>query len=311
MDKKKVRIGILGLGGIGGFVGGKLASYYHKESSVEVVFICRGATLEKINEKGLDLETNNQSLNVHPAIATEEPEDVGFLDVLVISVKTYSLPQVLQRYNACVNKHTIVISLQNSVNAKEEISRIFTHSHILEGCIYVASNVAAPGVVKHVGGPGKIYFGTTIDEGAYKWLETMLRKAGIDATFTTNIQEVLWQKFLFVSPVAGVTAAYKKTFGELEKEPYASQLLRMMQEVFQLAEAKGINLGQSAIDDALKMIEKFPYETKSSMQLDFEQGKPTEAEALIKFVIDKSMSYNLSAQEYQNIYCEIQQLHGY
>ncbi|ELR68897.1 2-dehydropantoate 2-reductase [Fulvivirga imtechensis AK7] len=311
MNKKKIRIGVVGLGGIGGFVGGLLANHYHRGSSVEVIFICRGATLEKILQNGLDLETKGQILNVHPAIAAEKPEDIGLLDLLIIAVKTYSLRQVLQRYITCLGEHSIVISLQNSVNAKNEISQIITHSHILDGCIYVASNVAAPGVVKHLGGPGKIYFGTSINADAYKWLEKTFRVAGINASFTANIQEVLWQKFLFVSPVAAITSAYGKTFGELTKEPYTGQLRRMMQEIYELASAKGICLSESAKDDALKMMEKFPYETKSSMQLDYEHGRPTEIEALVEFVVKSSSRYNLPAQEYKKIYHNIQQQYGY
>lgn len=136
---------------------------------------------------------------------------------------------------------------------------------MLEGCIYVASNVVAPGIVQHLGGPGKIFFGSEETE-PYHWLEKLLQDAQVQAELVPNIQEVLWTKFLFVAPIAAVTTAYGLTFGQLiANKEVENKLKLLMEEVKQLALVKGVALKERVIEESLNLIKQFPYNTKTSL----------------------------------------------
>lgn len=298
----KMRIGIIGIGGVGGFIGAPLARYYNNEKAVEIIFICRGETLEHIKNKGLILKTANKEISVQPDIVSDDVQEIGVLDVLLITTKSYALEEVLKTYEPILKKDTVIIPLQNMVNAKEVIQSIIPDKgKILEGCIYVASNIKAPGYIEHKGGPGTVLIGgDTADE--YQWLVDLLSEGGVDITYSENIKEALWSKYLFVSPVAAVTTAYHKTFGELLNDKALLVLLRaMMVEVKALAAALRVPLPEDIIEKSMDLLHKFPYQAKSSLQLDFEQQRKNEKEYLVDYVIEKSRERGIQAAHYQEV----------
>lgn len=161
-----MNIGILGMGGIGSFIGAKLANNYKDNKNVNIFFICRNSTKKNILTNGLTLKTNTGNINCKPYLTSDDPTEIGQLDILFITTKSFSLATALKTYESCINKNTVVIPLQNGVNAKSIITKAINISdtQILEGCIYVISNIEKPGVVKHAGGPGKILFGSTTNK---------------------------------------------------------------------------------------------------------------------------------------------------
>src|SRR5690606_23676933 len=116
-----MKIGILGMGGVGSFLGAKLARNYEKNGSVKIIFICRGATKESINKNGLSLFSEGKTFISHPYLATDIPEEIGSLDVLIVSTKAYSLESAVKKYQICLHPESVIIPLQNGINAKEVI----------------------------------------------------------------------------------------------------------------------------------------------------------------------------------------------
>ena len=281
-----MKIGILGLGGIGGFIGVPLAKYYNEDENIKIIFICRGYTKQAIKKRGLTLETQNGKDIVHPYLVSEDVKEIGTLDVLIIATKSYSLKSI-EKYKECISKDTTIIPLQNMVNAKDVIRQSLKEGKILEGCIYVASNVKAPGYIKHIGGPGKIYIGGEKRQN-YKWLLEILQNAGIDLVFEERIVEVLWRKYLFVAPVAAITSAYKVSFGELFNNTSLLKLLEsIMIELRSLALRKGVKLSENDIQTSINLLNKFPHSAKSSLQLDFERNNlETEKLYLVDYIIE-------------------------
>lgn len=299
-----MKIGILGLGGIGSFIGAKLTEGSKSDSETEIIFICRDKIKEAINNKGLSLSTEDQTITSKPSLASDQTDEIGLLDVLIVSTKSFSLAKAVKNYQNCLKKDTVIIPLQNGVNAKTIIEKSINHdsSKILEGCIYVASNIEKPGVVKHVGGPGKIFFGNN-DKSDFEWLEETFKKAGLNATYTQEIKKIVWKKYLFVSPVAAMTTALDITFGQLaESSKYRDKLKEMMKEVKNLAAIFKVNLTESDVEDSLSMLSNFPYNSKSSLQLDFENKHTnTEQENLVGFVVQNGRKFGINVENYKTM----------
>lgn len=288
-----MKIGILGLGGVGGFVGSPLASLHIED--LQVVFICRGESRKAILENGLTLTSQGQNITARPDIVSDNPEEIGLLDYLIIATKSYSLLSVIKEYSSCLNQDSVVITLQNMVNAKEMITEEFSNQfRILEGCIYVAANIESPGIIRHIGGPGKIIVGGEYRPPDEKFIN-ICQKSGLDISFEENIKPVLWSKYLFVAPIAAITTAYDITFGQLrENEELMSLARSLMMEIYLLADAKGIKLPDTIIDASLSLLSKFSYDSKSSLQVDFELGKKqTEKEFFIDYIISESKKNGL------------------
>lgn len=299
-----MKIGILGMGGIGSFIGAKLTEGSKSDSETEIIFICRDKIKEAINNKGLSLSTEDKIITSKPSLASDQTDEIGLLDVLIVSTKSFSLAKAVKNYQNCLKKDTVIIPLQNGVNAKTIIEKSINHdsSKILEGCIYVASNIEKPGVVKHVGGPGKIFFGNN-DKSDFEWLEETFKKVGLNATYTQEIKKIVWKKYLFVSPVAAMTTALDITFGQLaESSTYRSKLKEMMKEVKNLAAIFKVNLTESDVEDSLSMLSNFPYNSKSSLQLDFENKHTnTEQENLVGFVVQNGKEFGINVENYKTM----------
>ncbi len=299
-----MRIGILGLGGIGGFIGAKLVENYKDNSEIEIVFICRGATKTAILDNGLSLNSGRETISIKPNLVSENATEIGILDILIITTKAYSLTNVIEQYQDCISNKTVVIPLLNGVNAKDIIieNSAIQPSNILEGCIYIASNISKPGIVNHVGGPGKIVFGNS-DETDFNWTKEVLEKGGLNIQYTKKIKEVLWKKFLFVSPIATMTTALNLTFGELlESEKLIATLENMMIEIQQLANKFEVTITKQDIQESLAMLSNFPSNAKSSLQLDFEnKSDKNEKSIFVDYVIENATKFSIDADNYKTM----------
>lgn len=298
MNSDTIKIGILGIGGIGGFVGAPLAKNY-KNTNTKIIFICRGETKKAIQNDGLLFESKGIKETIFPDLVSDNPTEIGILDVLILTSKSYSISAILSAYKDCINAETIIITLQNVVNAREIIRETLPEvGQIMEGCIYVASNVKKPGHVAHVGGPGKIFVGGKEN----KSLIDLLITGGLDITYVSNINEILWKKYLFVAPVAGITSAYKVSFGQLLEDQNLMHILEnMMIEIQSLARKKEVNLTNEDIQTAKELLTKFPFESKSSLQLDFENNNQTEKPFLADYVIENANRYGIETPFYNDI----------
>ena len=307
MNSDITKIGILGIGGIGGFVGAPLAKKY-KDSETKIIFICRGETKKAIQNEGLLFESKGETTTIFPDLVSDNPTEIGILDVLILTSKSYSIKDVLSTYKDCINEKTIIITLQNVVNAKEIIRETLPEaSQIMEGCIYVASNVKKPGHIQHVGGPGKIFVGGKEN----KPLIELLAAGGLDITYVENINQILWKKYLFVAPVAGITSAYKVSFGQLlEDENLMHILENMMIEIQSLAKKNNINLTNEDIEISKDLLTKFPFESKSSLQLDFENNNQTEKQFLVDYVIKNAAKYGIKTPFYNGVNEKIKTLYN-
>jgi len=288
---KNTRIAIAGIGGVGGYIGGKLAHYYSNIENVAIVFITRGAMADAINNEGLCLISNGISYTCLPDLTSENPLEIGKIDILIVCTKNFSVADVLKRYASCITKHTTVITTQNTINGKGTITPYLpTGATLMEGSIYIASNIVEPGKIEHISGPAKFIFGTD-GENNTKGEETakIFNNAGIDATYTTDIKCVLWKKFMFVSPAAIVTALFKITFSEiLNNTKAASIFTNLTTELMQLAAAKNIAIDTNTVLNNINLLANFKGEAKSSFQLDLEKNKPTEINSLVKYVIEEA-----------------------
>jgi 2-dehydropantoate 2-reductase len=282
-----MRIAVVGIGGVGGYYGGKLARYYHPQSDMEVVFIARGEHMAQIRKHGLKLLTTEGDLTAMPASVTDTPKNVGPMDLVIICVKTYGLEGCMRMLEKNVEEKTLLLPLLNGVNNAERIKTFFPQSKTLNGCVYISSHIVSPGVVQQVSGSCQLFFGPEHDDiEAFMALEEALTHAGIKAQLKPNIDEVVWEKYIFISPLASVTTLFGEPFGSIMNRKESRDLTEgLIKEVEQIARTKGIGLSDDIVDATLAKVNAFPYDTKSSMQMDCEKGNKTEIEAFTGYIV--------------------------
>jgi len=302
-----MKIAIVGIGGVGGYYGGKLALKYAPSDDHQTFFIARGEHLNKIRKNGLKLITTEGDFTVTPSLATDNPKELGPLDLIFLCVKGYGLENAAQMIADNLHGDTVTIPLLNGVDNVERLNSILHGGTILNGCVYISTHFVRPGVIQQTGGSCKLLFGP--ESGSvepYRKIETLLKDADIEAELSENITVDAWSKYLFVGPLAGVTSMLEKPFGAImEKAGYRRMLERMMKEVKSVADAKGIPLPENIIEQSLELTSSFPYETKSSMQLDFEKGKETEIETFTGYIIKSGKESGIETPLHDKVYFEL------
>ncbi|GAB6267335.1 MAG: 2-dehydropantoate 2-reductase [Smithella sp.] len=303
-----MRIGIIGIGGVGGYFGGKLAKAFEKSSEHEIIFIARGEHLKAIKKNGLQLFTREGDYIARPKIATESPAEAGILDLAFFCTKSYSLENTAREFTACFNKNTVVIPLLNGVNSAERIRAILPHTSVISGSVYIISHIEKPGVINQEGGACRLTLGTDDSESAkkYSYILDVLLQAKINAVLTDKISEVLWTKYLLMCPIGSLTSATGKTYGGIWEDLVLRKKARnMMLEIVAVAKAHHVKLTEEAVDKAMEMVAGFGYNSKTSMQLDRENGRQTEIDALTAYLCKAGKESGIPTPLHDEIYGQL------
>lgn len=297
------RIGILGLGGVGGYFGGLLAKAYYKSDEVEVIFIARGATQKAIADSGLKIVTDESEMIVYPKLVSNNPEEIGELDYLICATKTYDIEESLLSLQSCIVAKTVILPLYNGVDAPERIQKIFPQNDILQGCVYIISMITLPGTIRKMGFYEKLFFGSkTVSASKLEELQQIFQQARIESYLVENIEETVWEKFIFISALATTTSYLNQNIGEIRDNPDAmSVYVGLVHEIDAVAKAKGLKLPDDIVNQTVLKLEKSPREATSSMHRDLLAGKNTEAFSLTKFVLNEGIKYGVKTPLYEKI----------
>lgn len=297
----KTRIGILGLGGVGGYFGGLLAKAYQESEEVEIVFIARGETLKVIAESGLKIITKESETVVFPKVVSNDPEVIGKLDYLICATKTYDIEESLLGLKKCITKNTVILPLYNGVDAPERIRTLFPDNEVLEGCVYIFSMITSPGVIHNVGALQRLFFGSdSASISKMKTLQTIFKNAGVDSHLVDHIEDTVWEKFVFISVLASATCYLDYNIGQILDDREARNIyVSLMNEITMIAAVKGLNLPEDIIMQTILKLEKTPPDTTSSMHRDLLAGRNIELNSLTKFVVDEGLKYEVETPTYQ------------
>lgn len=297
-----MRLGIIGIGGIGGYFGTKLIQRYGTDHWVG--FLQRGRHLEAIRDSGLYYLTRDHRYHVRPQLATDRPEELGRIDLAIVAVKSYDLEPTLKSLSPCLGQGSLLITALNGVNIAPRCRKVLPHTTVLPGCIYLSAHVESPGVVRQVGGVGNFYFGAEDgDVWRYGWLEQLLSGAGIKAVLDPEISSRLWEKYLFVSALATATAAHGRSIGEIVgQEDTRQEVVCLMKEIMALARAEGVVLAEGLIAKNLRLAETIPPQTRTSLQLDIEAGRRAELDIFTEYVIQRSQELGLECPGHLRLY---------
>jgi len=305
--ERRVKIALVGIGGVGGYYGGMLARKYEGSAEYDIFFIARGEHLEKIKTDGLKVIAKEGDFIARPSLAIEDPAELGPLDVIIFATKGYDLENAARMITDNLNTDTIMIPLLNGVDNVERLKTVVNKGIILNGCVYISAQIVSPGVIEHVGGPASLFFGP--EEGhisQYSELETVMKDAGIQATLSDHIITDVWSKYIFVGPLGGITSMINEPLGVImENEKHRTMLEGLMKEVETLAQAKNILLPENIVQQSLNVTSTFPYETRTSIQLDFEKGKHTEVETFTGYVVRSGIELGIKTPLHDVVYAAL------
>lgn len=287
-----MRIAVMGAGGTGGFFGGVLA-----RAGEDVTFIARGAHLEAIQRNGLQLRSPLAGDFIVDAPATDNPASIGTVDFVLFSVKMYDSESAAEKIRPLIGPETLVASTQNGVDGEQLIGSLIGQDHVLGATATVSSIIAEPGVVDHQGGPGTLLLGEMSGgtSARVQKLVSVLKASGIKADVHRDIRTAIWQKFMFICGLSGITALTRLPIGTILANSKSSELLLdSMLEVVEVAQKAGVLLSPANAEGAIPMLRNVEARVKGSMAHDLEAGRKLELEYLNGKVVALGQEFGVS-----------------
>ena len=293
-----MRVMILGCGGVGGYIGARLIKY----TDSEVTVVARGEHLSAIQSNGLKIVEDDVEWIVHPAVATDNPENLGKFDTVFVTVKSTALRHALSMISNNISPKTVIIPLLNGVNHDLTIKEIYPYADVMNGCIYIISNIVKAGVIRKRGKIFKLCWGRDeFDTAEYTDIISLFDKAFERVETGNDIRLKQWKKFLFISPMATLTSKYGISMDRVYAEHF-EELKESISEVVTLANALGVDLSEKDIEVQLKQASKVVTNAKTSMQLDIEKGTEPEIEALVGYIVKEAEIKGLELPVYRENY---------
>ena len=279
-----MRIAIVGAGAVGGYYGARLAQAGH-----EVTLIARGANLDAIRERGMRIRGAGGEFTV-PVRAESDPSCVGPVDLVVFAVKTYSNPHALPLVPPLVGPGTVVLPLQNGVDSADELAGVAGREHVLAGTTYIGATLVEPGVIDYIGTVRKIVFGEAFGDRVVTDRVSRLREAlaaaDIQAESAADSRIAIWEKFIFLAPIATLTAAARLPIGPAwAQSAFRDAFDAAMAEIEALARHAGVPVAADVRAQKIRYLDISPPTMRSSMMVDITSGRPLELEALAGAVV--------------------------
>jgi 2-dehydropantoate 2-reductase len=280
-----MRIAVMATGAVGGYFGARLAQAGH-----EVAFVARGRQLEALRAHGLRVQSPLGDVHLPNIEVTDEPAGIGTVDLVLFTVKLWDTLEAADAVKPLLGENTAVVSFQNSVVKDDILRQALGAEHIIGGVCYIAATIAEPGLIRQSGTMQKLVFGEYDGSTSprVRQFHDACADSGIDAEISDQIEQVIWEKFVFLVGTSGTTSLARSTIGPVRSHPRARAFLHgAMAEVVQVARAQGVPLPAGYADERLAFVDQLPVGMTSSMYHDLERGNRLEVDWLSGDVVER------------------------
>jgi len=280
-----MKIAVMGTGGMGGYYGALLA-----RQGEEVSLVARGAHLETIRKNGLTIKSIHGDFISNPVKATDNPAEIGPVDLVLFCVKTYDTDDAAQAIKPMIRKEpadTAVLSLQNGIDAVERIGKVVGSEHMIAGATWISAAMEGPGIIKQVSDFRRVVLGELDGKitPRLRAISDAFQRTGIALEQSNDILKILWTKFVFFSAASSFGSLTRLPLGGYRSLPETRVMITsLMKEVQAVAVAQRIHLDEDVVEKSLAFMDYAEHHIKASMQFDVEAGHPTEIESIIGII---------------------------
>ncbi|HIN14936.1 MAG TPA: 2-dehydropantoate 2-reductase [Dehalococcoidia bacterium] len=293
-----ISVAVVGAGGTGGYYGGALA-----RAGNQVTMVARGPHLAAIRATGLQVNTvllGDFHLDVD---ATDDMSSVGPVDLVIFAVKSYGTNAAIRDMGPLVGDDTMIISTQNGIDSERLLGEALGTEHVLGCAATVSAKIDAPGVVTQGGGPGSLVIGEmgsadlnaqgAVTERVNDLVERC-KAAGLAAETHEDIVMAIWEKFIFICALSGMTALTRKPIGEIFAQPSTTEMyLQVLAEVAEVGRAEGVALPGDIAQNTLAATQAREPFIIGSMGHDLIAGNPIEIGLLNGRVVELGKKHGI------------------
>jgi len=273
-----MRVLVIGAGALGGYYGACLV-----RAGRDVTFLVRSARAGQLQRNGLQVASPHGDFAVEPKLVSAGDLREPF-DVVLVGVKAYSLDDAMSQFAPAVGPGTMILPILNGLKHIDALIARFGAARVLGGLANVSAGLDADGRVVQFMANQTIVFGEiagALSERALA-LEALLQVPGIDVRASEAIMQDMWEKFVQLSTLAGITCLMRASIGDILAVPNGEQsIFRLFAECCSVATASGFEPRAPFIEFDRKLFTTPDSPLKASMLRDIERGSITEAEHIL------------------------------
>jgi 2-dehydropantoate 2-reductase len=276
---ESIRVAVLGAGAVGCFYGGMLARAGH-----EVTLIGRPLHVDAFKTRGLRFE----GLQFDERVPVEASIDAGAVRgarLILFCVKSTDTAQAAAQMAPFLDAGALVVNLQNGVDNTERIQACIAQP-VIPAVVYVATEMAGPGHLKHHGRGDLVIgeLGAKVPAGALAQVQQWFQAAGVPVVVSGNVAGELWAKLVVNCAYNALSAISQLPYGKMIEGSGVRDVMRdVVEETLALARASGVAMAPDMLERTYRIAEAMPTQFSSTAQ-DLARGKPTEIEHLNGFV---------------------------
>ncbi len=279
MADESIRVAVLGAGAVGCFFGGMLARAGH-----EVTLIGRPVHVDAFRKSGLRFEGAKVNETV-PVGASTEAEAVRGARLVLFCVKSTDTEAAAAQIAPFLDAGALVVNLQNGVDNTERIQARVAQP-VIPAVVYVATEMAGPGHLKHHG-RGDLVIGALdgkVTAAALEQVKAWFEPAGVPVVISGNVAGELWMKLVVNCAYNAISAIAQLPYGAMIKGAGVREVMRdVVAETMAVAQAKGVRMAPDTLAKVYRIAEAMPAQYSSTAQ-DLARGKPTEIDHLNGYV---------------------------
>ena len=290
-----LKIAIVGAGGVGGYLGAKLT-----QNDYDVTLVVKSKYLETIRENGLHIKDYKQDdFTVHPYVTDYLEEEI--YDVIFIATKSCDYQSACKQVENAVGKSTFIIPLSDGIGVSSTLKSFLPPCIIGDGLIHIISELKSPGVIHRKSFTFYLQIACRQESINLKILEQLLNSCDLRTASTKSLRYERWKKYLFTSTMSMLTTYFDKPVGYIFKEKL-ELMLDILLEIKKVANARDVNITSSDIEKTVNQASHVEYETKTTMQIEFEKDLKSEFDLLIGYVVREANKLNISIPQMEKIY---------
>lgn len=273
-----MRILVLGAGGIGGYFGARIHA-----AGGDVTFLVRPARAAQIRENGLKVSSPAGDLQINPRVLTRDELSSSF-DVVMLSCKAYDLESSIEAISPAVGEQSVILPLLNGVLHIDTLVARFGAQRVLGGVAFISVMLTPGGEIKHHFKLHKLFTGSLAPQPSH-WLQPLaqlLAVSGFDFTLSDNIEQAMWDKFVFLTTMAGSTCLFRASIGNILSTVAGPDFISgLLAECASVAEASAHAVADTQLAAYRKQLTDSGSGLMASMLRDIERGGPTEADHIL------------------------------
>ena len=287
-----MRLLVVGAGATGGYFGGRLA-----QAGRDVVFLVRGRRAEQLARDGLRIVSPHGDATIHPKVVTADRIE-GPFDAVLLAVKAFALEAAVKDVAPAVGPATMIVPVLNGMRHLDMLTARFGAGAVLGGVCIVATTLDDDRGIVQLAQMQELAYGErdgTLSPRVER-LHAAIAGAGFTARASSTIMQEMWEKWVFLASLGGITCLLRGTVGDIEAVPGGADLaLRLLRECADVASASGFAPREDFMARTTGALSAHGSGLASSMYRDLQRGNPVEVDHILADLLARARSFGQDA----------------